>query len=117
PRLAEKAAQAGKEVMIHLPMETGGMRRLDDGGLREGMQQATLVTTVRQAFLRIPQARGLNNHMGSVLTADATAMNWLMEELALNHYFFIDSRTTPASVAEDTARRHGLRSAGRDIFL
>lgn len=117
PRLAEKAAQAGKEVMIHLPMETGGMRRLDDGGLREGMPQATLVTTVRQAFLRIPQARGLNNHMGSVLTADATAMNWLMEELALNRYFFIDSRTTPASVAEDTARRHGLRSAGRDIFL
>lgn len=117
PRLAEQAALAGKEVMIHLPMETGGARRLDEGGLHEGMPHAELVTTVRQAFLRIPQARGVNNHMGSVLTADATAMNWLMEELALNRYFFVDSRTTPESVAEDTARRHGLRSAGRDIFL
>jgi hypothetical protein len=117
PRLAEQAALAGKEVMIHLPMETGGARRLDDGGLHEGMPKAELITTVRQAFLRIPQASGVNNHMGSVLTADATSMNWLMQELAMNRYFFIDSRTTPESVAEDTARRHGLRSAGRDIFL
>lgn len=117
PTLAEAAVSAGKEVMIHLPMETESTRPLDAGGIDDSMSKASLVTTVRQAFLRIPQARGLNNHMGSILTAEPQAMGWLMEELALNRYFFIDSRTTPHSVAESTAQRYGLRTGGRDIFL
>lgn len=117
PRLAERAASLGKEVIIHLPMETEGTRPLDQGGLRDEMSHARMVATVREAFVKIPQARGLNNHMGSILTADEQPMTWLMQELAMNHYFFIDSRTTAASVAEQVARRHGLRTAGRDIFL
>lgn len=117
PRLAERAIAAGKEVMIHLPMETASTRPLDKGGIKDEMSHEKLVTTVRQAFLRIPQAQGLNNHMGSILTAEQEPMNWLMEELALNHYFFIDSRTTPDTVAESTAREYGLRTGGRDIFL
>lgn len=116
PHLAEKAAASGKEVMIHLPMATGA-RRLDKGGLEETMTHSQLVRTVREAFIRIPQARGMNNHMGSVLTAEPEPMRWLMQELSLQHYFFIDSRTTADSVALDVARQHGLRSAGRDVFL
>lgn len=116
PHLAEQAAAQGKEVMIHLPMATGA-RRLDKGGLGESVTQSQLVNTVREAFIRIPQARGLNNHMGSILTAEPEPMRWLMQELALQHYFFIDSRTTPESVALDMAQQHGLRTAGRDVFL
>lgn len=116
PHLARAAASQGKEVMIHLPMETGA-RKLDDGGLESGMARPELVQVVREAFIRIPEARGLNNHMGSILTADEHAMRWLMQELALNHYFFVDSRTTPDSVAEVLARQAGIATAGRDIFL
>lgn len=115
-KLAEHAASNGKEVILHLPMETGE-RPLDAGGLDSHMQQAELVTTVREAFIRIPQARGANNHMGSILTAHEPTMRWLMQELAMNHYFFIDSRTTPDTVAEKVAQKYGLRTAGRDIFL
>lgn len=117
PRLASRAASIDKEIMIHLPMETASTRPLDKGGIKDEMTQSKLVTTVRQAFLRIPQARGLNNHMGSILTAEEVPMRWLMQELALNHYFFIDSRTTPNTVAEKMAAKSGLRSAGRDVFL
>tara|TARA_R110002073_G_scaffold11861_1_gene53365 strand:+ start:151435 stop:152211 length:777 start_codon:yes stop_codon:yes gene_type:complete len=117
PRLAKRAARINKEVMIHLPMETASTRPLDKGGIKDEMTHPKLVTTVRQAFIRIPQARGLNNHMGSILTAEEKPMQWLMQELALNHYFFIDSRTTPDTVAEKIAMKNGLRSAGRDVFL
>ncbi len=117
PRLAEACDGANKEVIIHLPMETASSRPLDKGGIEDEMSQARLVSTVRQAFVRVPQARGLNNHMGSILTAEEEPMSWLMQELANNHYFFIDSRTTPDSVAEATAVRHGLRTGGRDVFL
>jgi len=117
PRLASACDRVSKEVIIHLPMETASTRPLDKGGIKDEMSQARLVSTVRQAFLRIPEARGLNNHMGSILTAEAEPMDWLMQELANNHYFFIDSRTTPDSVAESTAVRYGLRTGGRDVFL
>ena len=116
PHLAERAAAANKEVMIHLPMETGN-RPLDEGGINSGMNRGELIRTVREAFIRIPQARGVNNHMGSILTADEHAMRWLMQELSMNHYYFIDSRTTPDTVAEKVAVQLGLRTAGRDIFL
>ena len=117
PRLASACNRVSKEVIIHLPMETASSRPLDKGGIKDEMSEEKLVSTVRQAFIRIPQARGLNNHMGSTLTAEAEPMAWLMQELANNHYFFIDSRTTPDSVAESTAVRYGLLSGGRDVFL
>lgn len=81
------------------------------------MTQEDFVATVDAAVSRIPEARGLNNHMGGVLTADVNAMNMLMESLGGHGLFFVDSRTTPQSVASNLARQHGLAYAGRDIFL
>lgn len=117
PLLAERASRSGKEVMLHLPMETEGTRPLDKGGLDVNMDRLAYARVVREAFRRIPQARGLNNHMGSVLTTRHQPMDWLMDELKRRDLYFIDSRTTPESVAEDVARQRGLRTQGRDIFL
>lgn len=117
PHLAKEAIASGKEVMIHLPMETVGNRPLDKGALLADMDGDAVRATVRDALARIPQAVGLNNHMGSVLTTRPDLMRALMEELARHKRYFIDSRTTPASVAEDTARRLHLPVSGRDVFL
>ena len=117
PALAHRASQSGKEVILHMPMETDGYGKLDAGGLRENMSQNDFIATLNAAVARIPQASGLNNHMGGILTADETAMNWLMESLSDHGLFFVDSRTTPQSVAGRKARQHGLAYAGRDIFL
>jgi uncharacterized protein len=117
PALARMAQAAGKEVILHMPMESDGFQRLDAGGLSEDMPQDEFIATVAAAVDRIPEAIGMNNHMGGVLTADNTAMHWLMETLNEHGLFFVDSRTTPQSVAEKLARQHGLRHAGRDIFL
>ena len=100
-----------------MPMETDGYAELDVGGLREDMSAEDFAATVNAAVSRIPEARGLNNHMGGMLTADIDAMNQLMASLAEHGLFFIDSRTTPQSVAGNLARQHGLAYAGRDIFL
>lgn len=117
PALAKQAHDIGKEVILHMPMETDGYAQLDAGGLREDMSPEDFVATIDAAVLRIPQARGLNNHMGGVLTADSNAMSQLMESLGEHGLFFVDSRTTPQSVAASLARQHGLAYAGRDIFL
>jgi polysaccharide deacetylase 2 family uncharacterized protein YibQ len=117
PTLAKLAHDIGKEVILHMPMETDGYAELDVGGLREDMTQEDFVSTVDAAVSRIPEARGLNNHMGGILTADVNAMNMLMASLGEHGLFFVDSRTTPQSVAGNLARQHGLAYAGRDIFL
>ncbi|MCC4308363.1 divergent polysaccharide deacetylase family protein [Alcanivorax marinus] len=116
-RLAREAAAAGKEVMIHLPMATLDARRLDAGALHDGMSEAQIGAVLDRAQRALPDARGLNNHMGSALTAEAEPMRRLMEQLRHRHLYFIDSRTNAATVAERSARQAGLAAGRRDVFL
>jgi uncharacterized protein len=45
-------------------------------------------------------------------------MDWLMREIAARPgLYFVDSRTTGASVAYRAARHHGVPSAERNVFL
>lgn len=117
PRLARLASEHGKEVMLHNPMSNTRDLPLDPGGLTETMDKAGFLATLTDNFERIPQAKGLNNHMGSLLTQQATPMGWLMEFLHARGYYFIDSRTTAASRAWETAQHYQVPSLPRDVFL
>ena len=55
--------------------------------------------------------------MGSRFTADRGAMQPVLAELGARGLYFIDSRTTAATVAADMARAAGLPAASRDVFL
>lgn len=112
-RLAEEAHRNGKTVMLHLPMDPAGGRY----AWHPGLPVDELEKRLDAAFDAVPHAHGVNNHMGSRMTADATAMSWLMGELQRRHRFFIDSRTSTATVAGATAQRVGLASLSRDVFL
>jgi len=109
----------GAEVMLHLPMEPeghpGGLSR--EGMLMHDMPAAILKAKVDEALLKVPYADGVNNHMGSLLTADEKAMTVVMGELATRDVFFLDSRTTPKTVAFRLARAAGMRAVERDVFL
>lgn len=117
PRLARLAAEQGKEVMLHNPMSNTRDLPIDPGGLTETMDKAGFLATLADNFARIPQAQGLNNHMGSLLTQQATPMGWLMEFLRARNAYFIDSRTTATSRAWETAQRYHVPSLPRDVFL
>lgn len=117
PRLARQASRKGKEVIVHMPMAAQHHARLDRGGLTLEMTQQEIQDQVRLALDQLPEARGLNNHMGSALTEQTRPMGWLMGELKARQLFFVDSRTTGRSVALLQARQAGIANAGRDIFL
>lgn len=72
---------------------------------------------IYQSLDRVPHAAIINNHMGSALTQESRATRWLMEAIKDRQMYFIDSRTTPDTIAFTTAQSHQLRSASRDIFL
>jgi len=117
-RLARIAHRQGREVMLHLPMESMHEQYLGRAGLDENMTEARFKQTLGEALTAIPDIRGVNNHMGSRLTQDARRMSWLMAGL-LRHgdLYFVDSRTSGRSLAGNVAREFGLEHASRDVFL
>ncbi|WP_299775963.1 divergent polysaccharide deacetylase family protein [uncultured Pseudoteredinibacter sp.] len=116
--LADAGHQAGKEIMLHLPMASHNENApLEQGGLTTGMAEEEFKSAVRLGLAAVPHIRGVNNHMGSALTEKAQAMQWLMDELRETPYFFIDSRTSPLSQAKQLAEQNNIPSASRDVFL
>jgi len=116
--LARRAHAAGKEIMLHLPMQASGGRHLGQGGLHLGLNRAEFARQVRVGLAAIPHVAGVNNHMGSLLTRHPGAMRWLMEDLGcFDRLYFVDSRTDVRTVARDSARAAGLSNAQRDVFL
>ncbi|WP_426117917.1 divergent polysaccharide deacetylase family protein [Pseudomonas sp. DSP3-2-2] len=110
---ARQAHKAGKTVMLHMPMDpaTGPFAWHPDLPLPE------LESRLNAALLKVPYAAGLNNHMGSRMTAEPVAMGWLVAELQRRHMFFVDSRTSAKTVAAAQAQQIGLASVSRDVFL
>ena len=116
--LAETAHRQGKEIMLHLPMEAAGGNRLGPGALTEALAEKEFKRTVFAGLASVPYVRGINNHMGSRLTADPLRMRWLMQFLMFREdLYFVDSRTTAATVAEREARRRALPATHRDVFI
>lgn len=116
---AEWAHAAGEEVLLHLPMEPQAYPRIDPGpgGLLLSMDDATLRRQLDEDLAAVPYIDGTNNHMGSRLTEEAAPMAVVMEALAARRLFFLDSRTTPHSVATAAATEAGVAWLARDIFL
>ncbi len=115
--LMAAAAERDKEIIIHMPMAASQQAPGDPYTLLLDMSEHEIEHTLSQAFEELSAATGLNNHMGSALTADRSAMNTLMGELAKRDMFFIDSRTTENSVAMDVARELGVPAFARSVFL
>lgn len=115
--IATEASDAGKGVMLHLPMETLSGLNPGPGKVTTEMSDAQIVAQVQSDLAEVPLARGVNNHEGSKASADPRVMRAVIGVLAERNLFFIDSKTNAASVGEDTARQMGVPTAARDVFL
>jgi len=116
--IAQRAHVGGKEVMLHLPMQTHEGHSLGPGGLHRALSRIEFARAVRASLASVPYVSGVNNHMGSLLTRDRAAMRWLMQDLRCFHdLYFVDSRTDVRTVARKFAREAGLANAQRDVFL
>lgn len=114
--VVDRALRAGKEVILHLPMEPEGPSDPGPGAIRVGYNTTDVLQLLERNFGSVG-TRGVNNHMGSRATADIDIMNIVMTYLKNTDRFFLDSRTTPNSVAADAAIRHGVPFLSRDVFL
>jgi uncharacterized protein len=113
--IAKEAHRRGFQVMLHLPMQSVANETPEAQELHPGMPASEVAALVDQFLQNVPDAAGVNNHQGSQATADAALMDELMPVLRDRRLFYVDSRTTAATVAYDTAQDFGVRSAFRNV--
>lgn len=118
-KLAQEAFQRGKEVILHMPMEPHGFPGMNPGkgALLMNMSDEELLQQIRENLDAIPHIKGVNNHMGSRFMEDNRRVAILMRELKARDLFFLDSRTTSKTVGYRTARKVGIKTGERDVFL
>ena len=115
---SKNAVSAGYEVIVHMPMENIGKTfGEEEFVLMNYFQDNELVRRVKEALDHIPEANGLNNHQGSRATETPRLMRLLAGVLKDENKFFIDSRTTTNTLAEETMRQFDVPTNRRNIFL
>jgi uncharacterized protein len=118
PRLADAGRHAGHELLVHVPMEPlSHAEDMGPNGLAVGLDHDEVVRRLRWNLARFEGYVGINNHMGSRFTRDATSMMPVMEELKARGLLFLDSRTIGNSAGVELAQRLGVPHAARDVFL
>jgi len=117
--LAQEAFEKGKEVMLHMPMEPHGFPAKDPGkgALLTSMTEGELHRRIRENLEAIPFIKGVNNHMGSRYMEDDQRVSILMEELRERNLYFLDSRTTSKTAGYRTAKKLGMKTEQRNLFL
>ncbi len=118
-KIALLARKNGHEVMLHQPMEPNEYPMVDPGpgALLSVMTPDERIQQLNANIDLIPGICGVNNHMGSKTTTMSDEMNQVFTVLKKRGLFFIDSRTTAATVSLSSARLFKVPFAERDIFL
>jgi polysaccharide deacetylase 2 family uncharacterized protein YibQ len=115
--IAEEAHRRGYQVLLHLPIASTGGEKDEPIELQPGMDSIAVRRTFAAMLDTVPYAVGVNNHEGSRGTSDPTLMSELMPLLRERKLFFVDSRTTAATVAETAAHNAGVAATSRKVFL
>jgi polysaccharide deacetylase 2 family uncharacterized protein YibQ len=117
PEVVAALRERHEEILCHLPMEPSRGGNPGPGALRAGMSSEQLRQSTLAAIAAVPGAVGVNNHMGSGLSADPASMATILGVLAARGLYFLDSRTSAQSVAFRVATELGVPAAERQVFL
>ena len=117
--VARLAHKNGLGTMLHLPMEPFEYPQVNPGPgtLLTTMTPDQLIRTLKNNLAAVPNVKGVNNHMGSKMTAESSQLYQIFSILKKRNLFFIDSRTSVKTVCKPSARLFQIPFAQRDVFL
>ncbi len=116
-KAAARVKEAGKELMLHQPMEALGSLDPGPGAIRSDMDDASIRRVVRANLAQVSGAVGMNNHMGSRTTADTRIMAAVLDEAKAAGVYYLDSLTTGDSVVHSVASLMRQSTWERSVFL
>ena len=118
---SEKAAQAvraaGKELILHQPMQALGGQNPGPGAILLGMGRDEIEGIIEANLKTVPGAIGMNNHMGSAATTDLGIMEAVTAVAKRRGIYYVDSLTTSGTAVAEAARREGIPYWERNVFL
>jgi polysaccharide deacetylase 2 family uncharacterized protein YibQ len=120
PHSAEAARRiraAGKEVILHQPMEAIGAQNPGPGAIYSNMGADEIRSILKKNIAEVGPVAGMNNHQGSKITMDRLTMETVLSFCAENGIYFLDSRTTAETAAPAAALGLGMKIAERDVFI
>lgn len=117
-KIAALAVAQDRELLLHVPMQAKhNNEKLGKGALLLNMHEQEFKSILTKALHYMPVATGINNHMGSTLTEHIQEMQWTMDTLHRHGLYFLDSRTSAKTIAENTANISGIPALRRHVFL
>jgi polysaccharide deacetylase 2 family uncharacterized protein YibQ len=117
---AEDAHAAGKEVIVHMPMQAHPGDPMSWYGpepilIRHGQDEARRIA--ERAIASVPHAVGMNIHVGSESSEREGLVTGVMEVCRAAGFYFLDSYTSAKSVCEKVAGECGVPFLLRHVFL
>lgn len=115
---AKKVRSCGKEVILHQPMQAVDLKKdPGPGAIYPEMTNEQVYNIVRRNLASIGPVAGLNNHEGSLITANENLMSAVLDVCRAEQIYFLDSRTNSESKARYVAAQRGMRIWERSVFL
>lgn len=115
---AERVRKSGNEVILHQPMQSVNLN-VDpgEGAVTPEMDEEKIRSTVLANLYEIWPVSGMNNHEGSLITADAEKIAAVMQICSQQEIYFLDSRTNSDSKVQYVSSVMGYPYYERNIFL
>jgi len=114
---AARIKAAGKEYILHQPMEAQGGQNPGPGAIYLSTPPEAAARIVEGNLDSLPGAVGLNNHEGSAVTRNGPLMEAVLGVAKSRGIYYLDSLTIAGTATQAAARREGIRYWERDVFL
>lgn len=116
---AEFLKKEGFSILLHSPMEAKESHLNLDYKyiIRANSSQKEVEEILNKQLEDVPFVEGVNNHTGSKATEEEKVMRYVMKYLRKKNLYFLDSRTTPLTVAYKVALEEGVLATERKVFL
>lgn len=114
---AQSGYQAGRKIFVHLPMQPLHVASSESVYISSDMSDSKVKSTANELLDQVPHAIGMNNHQGSMATADSRIMKEVMAVMKKRKMVYLDSRTNSTSVGEQTAAAMGVATSRNNLFI
>lgn len=114
---ANSGYNAGRKIFVHMPMQPLNTTSSEEIFIGSDMSNTMIKETANSLIDQVPHAIGMNNHQGSMATADERIMESVMSVMKQRGLAFLDSRTNGASIGEQTASAMGVTTGRNNLFI
>jgi len=114
---AERVVAAGKELILHQPMEALGGSDPGPRAISLAMSPEEASRILSENLDALPGVVGLNNHMGSAVTREPGLMRVMLDIAKTRGIYYLDSLTSSGTATAVLCREMEFPYWERDVFL